>query len=362
MEPKSIVRPNVQQVAERAGVSRMTVSRVLQNRRDQVSPETYERVVVALRELDYVPVKMAFQSHHNQTHVVGLVPHSTYLPRHQIDLQTVGAVCHRGAQCGYDVMIAQRGESEWMAGREEIRFLDRRTDGFIFISPGAHEWNSVFEALVRHSVPVVACYRRDVPEGVAWVDPDNRDMMNQAFDCLLRAGHTHIAYLAPPAKTSDNPMLLADRSGTRSNFDHTQRYATFVRRMKELGHEDPESAVFRARTGFMSLEEDQVDALLQSGATAAIGFCGELGVRLHASLLARGIGVPEDFSIVNLDWWIESGVRNLTHVTFDMEEMGRCAMDAWIELTQGKPAHECCKEVPVQLVERASVGPPHRRD
>ncbi len=88
----------------------MTVSRVLQNRRSQVTEATYERVVAALQELNYVPVRTAVQNHHTRTNVVGVVPYTANLSGFQFDLQTFGGLCTRSGQYGYDVLLLQRGE------------------------------------------------------------------------------------------------------------------------------------------------------------------------------------------------------------------------------------------------------------
>ena len=243
----------------------MTVSRVLQNRRSQVTDETYERVVTALRELNYAPVRTAVQNHHTRTNVVGVVPHSANLSGFQLDLQTFGGLCTRSGQYGFDVLLLQRGELEWMANRQELRFLDRRTDGFVFISPGATEWHSVFEQLAQHQIPVVACYRRDVPDGIAWVDPDNEAIIDQAVDCLVAHRHTKIAYLGPPANISDERELLADLSGPRLNYDDHARQIFFQERVKQLGLPPFSGAIFSVAGPGCNLTALEARAIIDLG-------------------------------------------------------------------------------------------------
>lgn len=351
------MRANIRQVAERAQVSRMTVSRVLQNRRSQVTDETYERVVAALQELNYVPVRTAVQNHHTRTNVVGVVPYTAKLSGFQFDLLTFGGLCTRSGQYGYDVLLLQRGESEWMANRQELRFLDHRTDGFVFISPGATEWHTVLEQLTQHQIPVVVCYRRDVPDGIAWVDPDNEDIIKKAIDCLVTQGHTQIAYLGGPPNMSGEQDVLADLSGARFNYDNHERQLFFQERLKLLGLPASEEAIFSVTGPGCHLTGQEARAIVASGATGVVCFSADLGIHLLGYAQEMGLRVPGDLSIVNVDWSQESSRHGLTHVTFSYEAVGELAMDAWVGLTEGKAAADCCKVVPVRLVECASVGP-----
>jgi len=352
------MRANIRQVAHRANVSRMTVSRVLQNRRDEVTEDKYERVIAALKELNYVPVRTAVQNHHSRTNVVGVVPYTANFSGYQIDLQTFGGLCKRSGHYGYDVLVLQRGESEWMANRQELRFLDRRTDGFIFISLGVTEWENALELLQENQIPVVVCYRRDVPEGVAWVDPDNEAIVNLAVDRLVGSGHSKIAYLAKSPYLPGETFVLADLSGSRPNFDDVHRQQFFLKRVKQLGTRQPEAAIFHGKGRSNTLSPEEVDRIIAGGFTGVVCFSAGLGLQLLEQLEARGLKVPQDMSIVSHDWHTDSLQRGLTHITFDYATVGQLAMDAWMELAGGRPAAECCKLVPVQLVECRSVAKP----
>src|SRR5580693_2218843 len=102
------MRASIRQVSERANVSAMTVSRVLRGRDDLVSPDTRERVLAAVRELDYIPVRFAAQNRHVETRIVGVVPHMTDLSR-GLDLDTLNGVASTARVNGYDVLLMLRG-------------------------------------------------------------------------------------------------------------------------------------------------------------------------------------------------------------------------------------------------------------
>jgi LacI family transcriptional regulator len=297
------------------------------------------------------------QNHHSRTNVIGVVPHSSNVLGFGLDLRTLGGISTHSAELAYDVLLMQRGESEWMANRREIRFLDRRTDGYIFISPGSTEWRDVLAQLTEHQIPVVVCYRRDVPEGVAWVDPDNEALIRLAIDRLASDGHRRIAYLSPPSKASWGDQLLADLSGRRSNYDDEQRQAYFRETVRGMtGQTDGVVLRVSGDTDIMVTDAD-IDVLIDAGVTAALCFTATLSAQLIERLRSRGVRVPNDMSLISFDSSSQSAQMNTTHVSFSYETVGRYAMEAWAELVNGQSASDCCRIVPVKLVEGMSVAP-----
>lgn len=351
------MRSSIRQVAERAQVSPMTVSRVLQGRKNQVNEETYSRVMVAIQELNYVPVRAAVQNRHSETNTIALVPYYVKPSRSLVDSVTFEGLCEMAGSNGYDLTIMLRGEAEWMANREELRFLDRRSDGFIFISPGCGEWQMAFETLVQHEIPTVVCYRRDAPAGVAWVDPDNESIIRLALERLTGAGHRNIAYGAGPRLNQIDNEKLPNLSGARPSFDNQERLRYFSEMMTARGLDDYADQIIWTRDTDWHFTAEEFRGLLERGTTALI--CGShqaLQILDHAR--NTGIVIGQDFSIIAVDDHPESAHRGLTTMDFGYDEVGRLAVQAWLDLHRGGKPAECCKVVPVTLIERSSVGAP----
>lgn len=335
----------------------MTVSRVLQGRKNQVNEETYQRVLAAIQALNYVPVRPVVQNRHTETNTIALVPYYIKPSRSVLDSVTFEGLCEGAGQSGYDLTIMLRGEAEWMANREEMRFLDRRSDGFIFISPGLGEWQTTFEALLQQSIPTVVCYRRDVPEGVAWVDPDNEGIIRQALECLAAAGHRNVAYIAGPRPNRSDNERLPNLSAARPSFDNQQRQECFTAIMRELGLPEWSGRIVWTQNADWTFSADEFRTLLNDGTTGII-YGDHQAFQLLEHAAALGVDVPRDVSIVGIDNQIEAAHRGLTSVGFGYDVVGRLAVEAWLELKKGKPAADCCKVVPVALVERDTVAAP----
>ena len=180
-------------VAERAGVSPMTVSNLLRDRTDQMGEETRLRVLQAIHDLEYIPVRTAAQNRHVRTNAIGVV----FLQDMQgaVGYPTFQGMCDRARQTDHDLTIFLRSKPDWVKPGTEGQFLDRRCDGFIFVGDNRPE---VSEVLVQHGIPVVECYSFAPPAGVARVLGDNASAMRQVVAHLVAQGHRRIAHIAGP--------------------------------------------------------------------------------------------------------------------------------------------------------------------
>ncbi len=351
------MRASIRQVAERAQVSPATASRVARGYRSLVNDDTYDRVIAAMQALNYVPVRTALQNHHVATNTIGVVPMHRKPSSSPIDSLTIEGLCFGAGDHGRDLLIMLRGEAEWLVNRDELRFLDRRSDGFIFISPGMGEWQFALEALVENDLPSVVCYRRDVPENVAWVDPDNEGIVRLALQCLTGHGHSRIAYVAGPRADSISNEYLADVIAVRNSYDDLERQRYFSALTAEMGLENTGRNIVHVNDSHWQVTPEDFLALRESGATAVLCVNDYIAQQIWAYTQAAGMSIPGDLSIVGVGSEFQSVQIGLSSVVFGYDTVGRMAIEAWMELRQGKAAADCCKVAPVTLVERSSTGP-----
>ena len=337
------MRATIRSIAQEAGVSNVTVSNVLRGLDNRASQETRARVLEAAQKLNYIPVKPpTTQNFHVETRVVTMVPEYHDIRHPDLDLFTYQGVIERARRHGYNVLTMLCHDHAKSVGREELRFLDRSSDGFIFTVSLQEHWLHVLGMLGQNRVPSVICYCRDVPDGVAWVDVDNESAMAQAVGHLVDAGHKRIAFLAGPP----------------DNFDANERRRGWVCAMQERGLDASEKFIVQAAGKDYVQDVAAIAGVKNLGVTAAVCFNDTLALALWDALQAQGLGVPEDFSIIGMDDRIEARERGLSSLAFSFADVGRLAMDAWLELKNGGEAADCSHVAPVALKVRRSVGAP----
>ena len=332
------MRASIRQVAARAGVSRTTVSKLLQGRDETFLPETCERVRQAVRELNYIPVSQPMtQTRRSATRTIGLV----FGDIEEDD--EWGAPLYRGLRHAaraheYDLLTLLRTPPEWMSDQKELQFLDRRTDGFIFVV--MRNQFRMIEKLVGHGVPVVACMLGDVPPGVPAVVLDNAGTMEQAVDYLVARGHRRIAYMHGP----DRADFLQRAHGYRSAMTRHSLDACLI---PTKNNDVP----------LLDWRERLVGAIQTKGVTSVVCACDHLAFEVMACLEEYGIRVPQDVSITGLDDSPGGAARGLT--TFRCtapEDFGRLALNILVATISGNGNSQNGVVIPAHIVERSSVA------
>jgi DNA-binding LacI/PurR family transcriptional regulator len=306
----------------------------------RASEETRARVLEAAQKLNYIPVKPpTAQNRHVETHVVTMVPEHHDIRHPDLDLFTYQGLIEGARNHGYNVLtMVCHSHGKGMAP-QELQFLDRSSDGFIFTVSMQEHWTRVLQMLAKNDVPTVICYRRDVPDGVAWVDVDNEGAMHQAVEHLVGCGHSRIAFLAGPT----------------DNFDANERRSAWVAAMQERGLDASERFIVQAAGKDYVQDPDAIASVSSLGVTAAVCFNDTLALALWDALEAQNLSVPEDISIIGMDNRIETKERGLSTLAFSFADVGCMAMEAWIDLKKGVSATDCSRTAPVHLITRDSV-------
>jgi DNA-binding LacI/PurR family transcriptional regulator len=301
----------------------------------QASEETCRRVLEAMQALNYVPVAPpSRQQVHTPTRIIGLV----FDHIKQDDYW--GSGTYRGLRDGalendYDLLTILRAQPKWNLNQEELRFMDRRSDGFIFIVP--RDRYGVLETLAAHRIPVVTCYNGDVPPGIPTVVLDNAGAMQQAVTYLKDKGHSKIAHLAW----------------------HTER-ADFRERLEGFQKAMHPQAQKNAPVIQIDLSDDwsaDMEKALQNGVTAITCSNDLAAFEFRRLAHRRGWKIPRDVSLIGMDDMPESAQVGLSTFRFCCEEVGREAVASLLGVLRGEEV-PLKKVVPVELVERTTVAPP----
>jgi LacI family transcriptional regulator len=322
-------RVSIKGVAELAGVSTMTVSRVLRGEGDS---RYYDQVMEAVRQLDYVPVRSVKQNQHIKTNTIGVLMDNEFSFDSLVGLRTFSGITKSAFAGGYDLTLLQPKQHCSLID-QKMQVLDRRCDGFVFVVP--FERSEVLEVLVKNQFPAVTCYSSDVPPGVHCVVPDNGTAAIQAVQLLHGNGHRNIAYW----------------TANRGHSDARERADAYARAAQDHGLQPHVLELDGMAQDLI------IDILLSRKITAVICHNDGRALNLWTTANARGIQVPRDLSIVGIDDIEEAAWRGLTTFYNPFRTIGEEAVNVIISLLEGTPVSETCKRIPMQLLERASVGP-----
>ena len=266
--------PTITQVAEAAGVSRATVSRVL-NGRTSVDPQIGARVKEAADRLQYRPNLLARHLSTGRTHTIALVIPDLSNPMFQAILRGLS----RSAEAdGYSVMIAEAGAPEKEAGI--ARDARRQCDAVVLVSPRMDDL--ALEELLAQVEPVVVLNRRPRSRQVASIGIDYASGMRQLVGHLTRLGHRDLVYVAgPPRSAAHRERLIA---------------------LNTLLDTDP-SLTLQVLPGGAGMDAGYgaAEAVLDSGATAALAFNDLVAFGLQSRLNEFGVNVPGDVSVTGFD-------------------------------------------------------------
>lgn len=332
-------RPTIADVAQLAGVSRATVSFVL-NDRPGVAAATQQRVRAAAEKLGWTPSRSARALSTGRARAVGLV-----LTR-EPDL--IGTDPFFPAfMAGIESVISESGDGLMLhvtSPRNEMdtyrRLVDdQRVDGVFLTDLRVDDPRP---ALLRElGLPGVAVGADDGVEGLATVNLDDRPVVAGAVRHLVGLGHRHIAYVAGPEE-----YLHAQR-----------RLGAWRDALAEAGL--PQGPVlpggFTAEGGALATQAlitrgDRPTAIVYANdlsATAGMAVAQEAGLRLPADLSVVG------FDDVPLASWTRP---SLTTCRADAASWGRAATRVLIEtIEQGTTAH--VELDPAALMVRGSTGP-----
>src|SRR5712671_4027856 len=174
-------------IAERVGVSLMTVSKALRDEHD-VSPATKARIKAMALQMGYVPDSSAQGLRTRTTRLFGVLVSALSSP---IFSRVVLAIEERAHEMGYEVLVAQTLD---LAEREETclrRFLARRVDG-LFVVPayGLARDGRIYKELLARNIPtVVMGHTAPFCQGFVNVEADDLLASYFATRHLMKLGH-----------------------------------------------------------------------------------------------------------------------------------------------------------------------------
>jgi LacI family transcriptional regulator len=329
--------PTVLDVAKRAGVSPMTVSRVV-NGSGPVSPRLRARVEKALKETGYVPNTVARNLRTKRTDTIGLVMPDITNPffTHVVRGMEVAA---RAA--GRYLLLTNTDQRPDEEQRVVSILLQRQVDGLLAIPAGGCA--DTVRRCQEAGVPLVIVDRRPEISGVDVVRADAEGGAYHLGRLLASLGHRHMAVLTGP----EYVPTAVDRA------------AGFSKALEEAGL--PAPAVIY---GDFSLEagHDMTRQLMQEQPrpTAVFAANNFIAIGTQHALEELDLRIPEDVALVGLDDLPTEMVTFpfLTVAAQPAEEMGRRAVELLLRRIKDPGGQPEEIVLPTELTIRRSSGDP----
>jgi LacI family transcriptional regulator len=306
-------KPTIRDIARLAGVSKSTVSRVL-NGSANVDPITRERIRRVISERDFVPDGTAMQLARGDRRLIGMLLPALWSFMTEIIQGVAGVV----QESGYEIILYS-ASSQKDFGSVVDRVLATNLTAGLLASIHTHSPQHL-STLSRRGLPVVMINTTAVRLDIPWVSADNAGGTRLAARHLLSLGHERIAFLFP---SPDLPCFH-------------DRYHGYCQALWEAGIEpDPTLALYDDSSIVKCLHE--IQAMIDPPTAIIVGN-DYLAYGLLVEMEKLGWRVPEDMAIVGFDDIVPplQGNFALTTVHQPFYEIGQCAAEMLLSMLDSR--------------------------
>lgn len=343
-------------VAKLSGVSPATVSHVLNNRNQNMSAETRQRVLDAIRTLGYRPGAIPVGDTVRRAQTVGVflwLESETPLRSNPYAVDILDGILSRTIPNHWNVTLIS--VNAWEDARAQVRlYADGRCDGFVLVAPPP--FSAITEALKERGYPFVQINSGSHDPTVNSVDIDNIAAGCAVTSYLLDRGHRRIAFL-PGGEEYDNTI---------------ERLRGFRQAIRDAGLPDPESWILRPGNYDYHLSELRVMGFLERHAalppaerpTALLCGNDKLAWCAREVMRQKGIAVPEEISLIGFDDTHYAAEMDppLTTIRQPLSDLGAHATNLLLERITATTGNTppCIKDfLPYEIVFRDSVAARH---
>ncbi|GMM67874.1 LacI family DNA-binding transcriptional regulator [Alteromonas sp. MTD1] len=274
----------IKSVAEMAGVSIKTVSRVI-NKEGTVKPDTLKRVEDAIAALKYTPNKAARDLASKGTSVLGYVydnPNAYYI----IDMQKgILDVCRKN---NFELLIHPCDASSKNIAKELVEMVDAAQLAGLILSPPLSEMPLVLSELDANNINYVRILSGDgiVDSALPYVLVNDFKAAYDITTHLIKQGHQHIAFIA----------------GEESHKSTTERFNGYKAALNEAGITLDESLIIKGTYSFETGVKSAETLLGMSSHPTAVFACNdEIAAGTLFGARMKGIDVPNDLAIAGFE-------------------------------------------------------------
>lgn len=313
------IRITIQKIAELAGVSKTTVSRVL-NKRPDVNPETRKRVERVIQESNYYPNSIAQAFSQQKSRSIGLV-----FPDNEVDAlsnpyyaELMGGLLEEARAKNYHVILS------YLMNEDSLNMAKKKAvDGLILLTPRS-EHREKIEELLEIDIPLVSTSRILGLNNLHYVAVDEYRASCEIVEHLIALGHRKIALI-------DGPKTL---------YSSCSRLLGYQKTLEKHGITYDPSLVAFGDTSVTSGSKLMGNLIESGNQVTAVFACSDLmAIGAKHAIEAHGMRVPNNISLVSSDSTAISDYLDapLTTLKQPTHERGILAMRMLIDMIEGRP-------------------------
>lgn len=330
-------------IAERTGLSKMTVSRVL-NKHPYVSEETRQKVMEAVHELGFRPNTLAKRFFTGRTQLIGVVIPLEYMFSSFYFAELFQGVLERAEESGYDILL-HNSTSRKRSPMDKCLDLvkGKLAEGLLIAAPMSYD--DYPYRLSQESVPLVVMGETVNAEKVNRVTIPNRKSSEDTVGRLIKRGHRKIATL-----TFD-----------KNHVESEERLAGYKDALSAAGLEFDPALVIKAHYNRREAARE-VQRLVSERPDVTALFAGNADMALGAANGLRSVGrnIPDDVSLVGFDDCAEMEQYDppLSTVRQFPTKLGHAACDMLLTILSGGAKSEKgqCKVIDTEFMDRDSIA------
>jgi LacI family transcriptional regulator len=313
-------RVTIKDVAQAAGVSTQTVSRVM-NKFSYVSGETRQRVEAVVEQLGYRPSTLARSLIQQRSYTLGVI---TYGLKYNGPSRTLNGIADKADELGYMLLMKELNNFEANSIEDVIdSLLARQVDGILWGVPeigNNHAW--IEQRMEKIPVPMLFLVMQP-RQGISSVGTDNFQGAVMAIQHLLDCGRKEIGHIS-------GPLDWWEADERKRGWREALEAAGFE--VSEQHHAKGDWSSSSGEQAFIQLLESfpDMDAVFVANDQMALGVLREA----HG----RGIRVPDQLAVIGFDDIPESAYfyPSLTTISQDLHLLGGQAVQNIVEMIQAR--------------------------
>lgn len=330
------------EVAALAGVTKMTVSRVLRHP-EKVNPETRGRVTVAMTKLGYVPNRLAGSLTAGST---GLVAAIVPTLRHSLFADTLEGISDVLSGAGLGLFVSSSAYRTDVEESQIRSILERRPDALVLT--GLTHTRETRALLRGFGIPVVETWETSEDPVDMVVGYSNREAAHAMTAELIRSGYRRIAFVNGPMETNERARLRAE--GYMAAMQEAGLAALPIHIVHDEAAILPETGAKAIRSLRQQTDLDAVFFTSDVFAVGAILACRELGIDVPGQIGIAGFHDLEIGRVIS---------PTLTTVHVPAMEIGRKAGHMILARLSGKRSPQLRQDLGFSIISRESTRHTH---